>query len=208
MFGYIKNNFLYLKCPKNGCMTYSTLLNKHGWEEINLFDNDLDLSAYKIWAHITNPEDRHSRGVVQYLRFNPSIDYTNPEIGKLLVSGVFDEHTYSLNMMLGKLMTLPINWIPLDANVKRFGPDLPPEGLILDGDALTNEFFKENNIDIVVSKADRLNVSGFRDKQVKQEINRLKETHRDNYSKLVKNFLEQDIILYLKTVARYAKINS
>ncbi len=198
MFGFVKDNLIYIKCPRNGCTTHTTFLINNGWAEINLFENNLNLANYVLWGHITNPHARHTKGVSKYLIDNPDLDINNPIIGKMLVSGVFDEHTYSLSMMLSSIWHLPIHWIPLDVEITKWNR-YPVEPEILVGDDLTNEFFKEHNLDLVITKNDRLNI-GSNTVNSRLQIDNLKEKYVDNYNKLVKNFLEPDIILYNKTV--------
>jgi len=202
MLGYVKDCFLYIKCPKNGCMTYSTFLKQHGWEEVNLFENNLDFSSLTMWGHLTEPHHRHTRGVEQYLKLNPDIDVNNPSIAKMLVSGVFDEHTFSLNMMLGQLMNYQITWIPLDATIIKYNKyPTPIEELI--GDDLTNDFFKEHSLDLTITAADRKNIST--DKTIRVRIEKFKEIYYNNYRQLVKNFLEPDLFLYNNVVQQYRK---
>lgn len=198
MLGFVKDKFLYIKAPKNGCMTYSNILYQNGWQEINLFENSLDMSSMFLWGHLTNPETRHTKGVEQYLRFNRQIEYKNKDISRLLVSAVFDEHTYSLNMMMGPIMHFPIYWIPLDADVYNYR-----EGKVMSGDDLTSDFFKEQKIDITISDYPKLNVANNAQIEIRKFIDDCKNQYTLNYQKLVKNFLEPDILLYNKTVATF-----
>jgi hypothetical protein len=201
MLGFVKDKWVYIKCAKNGCMTYSEFLKRHGWQEINLFENDLNLNEMILWGHLTEPHCRHTRGVEQYVR-NKAINVQEEKIEKLLVSGVFDEHTYSVSMMLGPLWYLPIHWIPLDTKITKWNqyPQLPEE---LNGDDLTNLFFQEQGIDLKITLEDRLNVSA--NFEIRNHVTKLKEEHYKNYQKLVKNFLEHDLMLYTKTVGDYNK---
>lgn len=179
-------------------MTYSTFLANNGWQEINLFDNTLNLNQYVLWGHLTDPHARHTKGVCQYLYLNPDIDYLNPTIAKMLVSAVFDEHTYSLSMMLGKLFDT-VYWIPIDAKITKWNQyPVPPEKL--SGDDLTNYFFKDNNIDLTITSNNRINVATERDYQFRKVISDYKNLYYDNYQKLVKNFLEPDLFKYQKVL--------
>lgn len=181
-------------------MTYSTLLKKHGWQEINFFENDLDYSKFVLWGHLTEPNVRHTNGLVQYLKLNPDINIDDQTVAKMLISGVFDEHTYSLNMMLGALFSLPIHWIPLDVSIIDYRN---VDNKVYNGDDLTNEFFKENNIDITISIKDRLNVSNSYDAMLKDQVREYKQVFDENYQKILKNFLEPDILLYTRTLKKY-----
>jgi len=60
MFGYTKENWLYLQIPKNGSSTFKTLLTNNGWKFVH-YDDNLDLTNLTIWAHITDPEKRHTK---------------------------------------------------------------------------------------------------------------------------------------------------
>lgn len=200
MLGFVKDNFLYIKAPKNGCMTYSSMLRNNGWEQINLLENDLDFHSLKIWGHLTNPENRHTKGVEQYLRANPDIDFERTDISKLLVSAVFDEHTYSLSMMLGPIFSFPIYWIPLDVDILNYR-----SGKKMTGDDLTSDFFKENGIDIDIRQYPRLNIANAKSISIRQKIKNYKNTYIENYNSLVRNFLEPDILLYNKTVEKFRK---
>jgi len=198
MNGMIKDNFLYLIVPKNGCMTYMTFLAKHGWEEIDLslaLQNDMDLSKLKIWAHITDPEVRHTKGVEQYLRLNPDINIDDEQVSKLLVSGVFDEHTFSLHMLFPSIIGFyPIHWIPLDYD---------GDGQYKSGDDLTNWFFSESGLPLTISITDRCNVSLPHNKMIQARISDLKSIYRENYHKIQHNFLGQDTLLYYKVLMDY-----
>jgi len=204
MIGFVKDNFVYIKCPKNGCSTYSALLIRAGWQKINLFENNLNFNDYILWGHLTNPQARHTKGVSQYLKLNPDININDPVVAKMLVSGVFDEHTYSISMMLGPLRFLPIYWIPLDVTIKDYNhPEFAELQASYNGDELTNNFFKENDINLSVSSADRRNVSGESEKNLQDQIDQCKLKYHNNYQQLIKNFLEQDILLYNATVKKF-----
>ena len=202
MIGFVKDQHVYIKCPRNGCMTYSTFLARHGWTEVNLFENHLDLDSMILWGHITDPHQRHTRGVAKYLKDNTNIDINDLVIGQMLVSAVFDEHTYSLSMMLGTLWHLNIHWIPLDTEITQWHPYPTPQQK-LSGDDLTNLWFLEQGIDLKITLQDRLNVSNA--KPLYKMINQYKEEYDVNYQKLVKNFLEPDLILYNRTVDYFRK---
>ena len=185
-------------------MTYSTILENRGWQEINLFENSLDYSQYTLWGHLTEPNIRHTKGAAQYLILNPDLDINNPPIAKMIVSGVFDEHTYSISMMLGPLFSLPVHWIPLDAEIKNYNhPNSRDKLVICNGDDLTNDFFLQHGIDIWVTAQDRKNQSNAYQQLMQKQIASFKELYNSNYQKLVKNFLEHDILLYNDTLKNY-----
>lgn len=196
----VKDKFIYIPFSKNGFMTFTNLLLKHNWTWVNLFENDLNLSDYLIWGHLTEPNHRHTRGVDQYLKANTDIDIYDSKIAKFLVSGVFDSHGYTVNMTLGHLSYLPIYWIPLDVYITDW---TTPEQIKLNGNALTNNFFKEQGLNIVVTDDDIINKSTPDRKIIQTYINDLKTKYVYNYNSLVKNFLDPDIVLYNKIVKQF-----
>jgi hypothetical protein len=194
-----KDKFIYIPIPKNGVMTFTGLLENNGWEWFNFYENDLDLNDYFLWGHLTDPNKRHTRGVEQYLRNNPDIDFTNTSIERMLVSAVFDQHGYSVHMILGHLAFLPIYWIPLDASIINWNGS----GQVLNGNDLTNDFFNEHDLNLEVTSADIRNESVPSSKKMQEHIRMLKEKYVENYNCLVGNFLDSDIILYNKVVKQF-----
>jgi hypothetical protein len=196
----IKDKFVYIPIPKNGAMTFTELLSSHGWKWVNFFENDLDFKDYILWGHLTEPNMRHTKGVEQYLRNNPDININDPQIAKMLVSAVFDQHGYSVHMTLGHLIFHSITWIPLDAKIV----DWNSGGTrILNGNDLTNEFFKQNNIDIVVGDSDIRNKTSAMQKEIQNQIKNLKQLYEINYNSVVGNFLDSDILLYNRIVKQH-----
>jgi hypothetical protein len=186
-------------------MTYSRFLESNGWQSFNLFETCIDLKSKVIWAHITNPHQRHTKGVAQYLYQNTDIDIDDPSVSKMIVSAVFDEHTYSLNMMLGPIWNYNINWIPLDAEITKWN-QYPTPIQQLNGDDLTNNWFASQNLQIRISKNDRLNVADEKKIKLYKKINQLKLQYSQNYAKIVKNFLEPDCLIYDLTVDKFRKM--
>jgi hypothetical protein len=204
MISLVRGNNAYIRIPKNGISTFMELLFKHGYKEVNLFDTDLDISKLNIWGHITDPLKRHTRGISEYLEQNPDIDYKNPIVGKMLVSGMFDVHMYTIHHMLGPLIKYPITWIPLDATIKKFN-QYPTEPELLTGNDLTNLYFQEQEFGFRVKDSDRRNTATEETVKVREYIDELKEIHKKEYADLVKNVLEADMILYHNTLINYYK---
>jgi hypothetical protein len=199
MYGYHRNGLLYLSIAKNASTTYSSLLESHGWDKIDLVHDKIDLDQVKIWGHIADPETRHTKGLCTYLMMNRDIDFKSPAIGKILVSGVFDEHTYSLHMLLAHYLHRPIHWIPIDQEFIEWNRH-PSVRRTLNGDDLTNMFFADHGVDIVVTPSDRKNQTAREQEFTRNQITHWKTVYNTNYQKLMANFLDADIALYTKVV--------
>lgn len=185
MFCYTYKNFAYVMVPKNGCMSYGTFLGDAGWTRTNLFYNDLDLDNTIFFGHVTEPNSRHTRGLAQYLDVTEQTELLDSPLARVLVSGVFDEHCYSINMMMPHLVDR-IHWIPLDYTSWRHN----------NGDFLTNRFFKENGLNLNYSGENRINVASINKRHLYTQIENLKVKYNADYQKIVKNFLEPDIKLH------------
>jgi len=195
MFGYTYKNFVYVMTPKNGCLSHGNFLRDAGWTYTNLFSKDLDLDNSILFGHISEPNARHTRGLAQYLIVIEQTDLINSPLARLLVSGVFDEHCYSINMMIPHLIDR-VHWIPLDYKWRHFN-----------GDFLTNRFFKQNGLDLHYSGENRINVADARKKLMYARIAQLKDRYNVDYQKLVKNFLEIDIKYHTNAIDYYNHIN-
>ena len=202
MISWIRGNNVYISIPKNGISTFSKFLKNHGYQEVNLFDIDIDFEKLNLWGHITDPLVRHTKGVAEYINWNPDVDYTNPVIGRMLVSGMFDCHTYTIHMMLGHLINYPINWIPLDEKITKFN-QYPVPSQILNGDDLTNAYFEQQGLEFRVSRLDHMNTANDDDLKLRAEVDKLKEIYPEEYKGVVKNVLEADLLLYHKTLTDY-----
>jgi hypothetical protein len=201
LYCFVKDKFLYLNIPRNGSNTFGDFFKSHGWEKHNLFENKFDLTQMKLFGHLTDPNRRHTKGLAMYIRLNRlanSLD--DPQIAKMLVSGVFDEHTCSISMMLGSLFYLPITWIPLDLTVTQHRDG---QSYTFDGNDLTNVFFKENNLDLHVSKSDIRNELVPEEKIIREKISKLKLVYNQNYQQIFKNFIEPDMLLYSSILKKY-----
>jgi hypothetical protein len=206
MFCYVKDQFCYLEVHKNASQTHGKLLSDHGWQRRDVFAKDLDLKNMVLWGHISDPEARHTKGIVQYLIKKPDINYHDPSIAKLLVTGVFDTHTYSISMMLGPFWSYPIHWIPLDFTfTDHTTQTFEHLRKKYSSNELTQMWLDENDIDINMDNAVWLTRSGAQEKQMRDTINSYKFQYCHEYKQLVANFLSWDIVQYRKTLDEYAK---
>lgn len=206
MNGLIKDNFVYLITAKNGSTTYGDFLARHGWEYVMLTDEsvNIDLSKCVLWGHITDPFKRHTKGIVEYLRLHPSLDLDNPAIAKLLVSGVYDCHTYTVSMIYAPIIHMDITWIPLDHGIVNYHVD---PSITMTGDDLTNDFFKEHNLDLQITAADhkwRLADSPT-EQAMREKIDNLKELYSKDFLDLRGNIIEHDVILYNSAIEQTRK---
>ena len=179
MIAYVRSNNVYLGVPKNGIATFVPFLRKYGYKQINFVD--VDLSSANIWGHITDPEVRFVKGVAEYLSIHKDVDYDNPVISRMLVSGTYDPHTYTIHTMYGHLMKYNITWLPLN-------------------DTVTNEYFSNQNLNMVVESTDHYNRASEEDLLLRDKVKELIKLYNLEYRELVKYVLQPDITLFNNAV--------
>ena len=98
----------------------------------------------------------------------------------------------------------PIHWIPLDAKITKWN-QYPVPTEVLNGNDLTNDFFRENNLDLVITDLDNLNQKSRRDEivRLREIVDQIKSKHPEDNLQCIKNFLEPDMILYNNTLSYY-----
>ena len=203
MLTFIKDKFLYISIPKNGSTTFNWFLEANGWKPVMFKDLDLNLNEFIVWSHITDPKVRHTKGVVEYLEINKLTDIVdNERVNKMLVSGVFDVHTYSINTLVDISLYHKIHWIPLDTTITKWNtyPVLPEE---LNGTDLTNDFFAENGINLKLLPADQRHKANPKTLKLRSKIDNLKLQYSEEYLRLCYHILDSDMQLYDRTVSAF-----
>jgi hypothetical protein len=182
MHFYTNGKLAYLKIPKNACMSWTHVLDNMGWEEQDLYIPRQPLDDLVFFGLLREPEHRHTLGLVQYLK-NERLEHLLKDefFQRILVSAVFDEHTYNIHSMVPSDIIKRTNWFILDDQHYNY-------------EQLVRNFLRQHNVDLPA--VPRINVSSVRDKQLQTQINELKVKHYDSHQKLAKNFLGSDLRLY------------
>ncbi len=105
-------NLVYIPTFKNASSTYSKFFSNLGWTPgaVDFLDWDGDI----IFSHISDPYNRHIKGIVEFLKIKNLIECVDdPKFLTLVSHGFFDQHSYPLHMMLGEKVN-KIYWIPID----------------------------------------------------------------------------------------------
>ena len=182
MHFYTNGRLAYLKIPKNACMSWAQALGDLGWEEQDLYIPRQPLEDLVFFGLLRDPERRHTQGLVQYLK-NERLEHLLEDefFQRILVSAVFDEHTYNIHSLVPSDIIKRTNWFILDHDYYNY-------------EHLVRNFLQHHNVDL--PPVPRLNASSARDKQLQTQINELKVKHHNSHRKLAKNFLGADLRLY------------
>ena len=203
MRALIYKNFIYIPIAKNGSTTFIDFLTAHGWELIELLDFNDDLSQYKLWGHITDPVARHTKGVVEFLTLFKRVDLLDdPLFQKLCAGTILDTHSCSIWITTKDFVQYPIHWIPLDAKITKW-ESFPIPAKVLSGNDLTNDFFRENNLDLTITDSYIHNQTSDKTNRLREIVDQIKRNHPEDTLQCIKHYLEPDMILYSKTLEYY-----
>jgi hypothetical protein len=182
MHFYTNGKLAYLKIPKNACMSWSHTLDQMGWEEQDLYIPRQPLDNLEFFGLLREPDHRHTLGLVQYLK-NENLEHLVDDefFQRILVSAVFDEHTYNIHSMIPSDIIQRTTWFIMDHQH-------------YDYHNLVRNYLRQHNIDL--PQVPKINVSSARNKQFQMRINELKVKHYNSHQKLAKNFLGLDLRLY------------
>lgn len=158
--------YIYIGIPKNAYSTHTVFLEKQcGWEkQRSLYSiSEKGTEEYKpeeliYFSHIRNPIDRYIKGIArvlfalyknkQTLSFE-RLKFADDEILKLIFTSVYDQHLTPLfNIIPPNMDPYSINWIPLDHHT-------------YSSEELTNHIFKKYDLNIIIEKKSRRNVSNL-----------------------------------------------
>ena len=182
MYFITNGKIAYLKIAKNACSSWEHVLTQMGWETQDLYIPKQPLDDLIFFGLLRDPDDRHTRGIVQYLT-NEKLEHCldSEFFQRLVVSAVFDEHSYNIHSMIPSEIIGRTNWFIIDHS-------------IYDYEKLVRNFLQQHNITLPV--VPRINVSDSTQKNLQNKIKDLKLKHNQSYQKLAKNFLGADLRLY------------
>ena len=184
---FTKDKFCYIAIPKNAQTTYSSVFKDAGWTEhqdILTIEPTLINENYTIFSHIQYPRIRHTKGLAQYLfihNLTSLLDY-DANIQKLLVSAVFDVHTYSIHHLLSESIIKKTQFLVMDGDISC--------------NEITNAYFKYNNIPIEVQSDFKMHCSDESMQKLQEKIEELKTKYFEEYNQLEFNFLWKDHLIY------------
>ncbi len=186
------DNLVYIATLKNASRFYINFFKLQlGWENINIEDIDWDRNI--VFAHISDPMERHVKGIVQASKPYASLIkklIDHPELSDILGYSIVDAHSMPLCITLGHHAE-KIEWIPLDEGIQ--------------SEYLTIKFLEQHNIIVEPpTEPERFRNSHFLvDKSLRNKVRNIIEQNKENPT--LDLFYKQDILLYNKVKSKYAK---
>jgi len=184
MKAYRYNDLVYIPIYKNAATTYTILFESMNWQP--MLSEHIDWDSHTVFAHITDPYQRHLKGTTQFLfQYDLESLVHDQRFNRLLAAGFFDQHTYPLSVMFGDRMN-KINWLPIDSER-------------MDGNTVTSKFLKQHGIDVAPAQIPQLNPSGPNKKNLLKQIQKIAE-ELDYKNDGLFFLLDNDNIVYKQSI--------
>jgi len=153
----------------------------------DLLRPNVDLEQFRFFAFLRWPAVRHTMGVIEYLEQTDQCDLLyNTQVNRLLVSAVFDQHSYPVSQMIPADILKRTEFFIIDQTYYNY-------------EILVKNYLRHHGVEIAVP-VPRINLSQDparkNTQQARLDLDRLKQQYVDDHHRLEKNFLDADIQLY------------
>ena len=193
MYYLRKNNLAWLKLPKNACSSWEHALSNDGWTTHDLYEYNGNWNDLSWFGFLRDPIARHVMGLEQFLKINKLYDILeHPTYNKIIISAVFDEHTYSIHQLIPEELIKEVTWFIIDHKIFNY-------------EILVKNFCYQHQI--TIPAIPRLNVSSTQSTDIKTRIINLQNKNTDIHNKLIKNYLQRDLQLYSKATLEQSKFD-
>ena len=192
MYFHHNNRLAWISIAKNACRSWQQVFNNLGWQTEDLFQPQVDIQQLEFFAFLRWPAVRHTMGVVEYLLQTDQVDLLyNTQANHLLVSAVFDQHSYTVSQMIPADVVSRTTWFIID----QIGYDY---------EILVKNYLHSHGVEIAVP-VPRISDNIPATRQARIDLERLKQQHATDFHRLQKNFLAADIQLYRRTLLQQGK---
>jgi hypothetical protein len=192
MYFYHNNDLAWISIAKNACRSWAQVFDNLGWQKEDLFQPQVDIQQLKFFGLLRWPAARHTMGVIEYLEQTNQCDLLyNTQVNRLLVSAVFDQHSYTVSQMIPADIVKRTEFFIIDQTYYNY-------------EVLVRNYLHNNGVEIVVP-APRVNIVRENTRQNRIDLEKLKQQYPEEYFSLEKNFLNADFQLYRRTLQQQQK---
>jgi hypothetical protein len=185
MYFHHNNNLAWISIAKNASRSWEQVFDNLGWQKENLFHPQVDIQQLKFFGFLRWPAVRHTMGVVEYLEQTDQLALLkNSQVNRLLVSAVFDQHSYTVSQMIPADIIERTTWFLIDQ-------------LYYNYEQLVKNYLHSHGVEIAIP-VPRLSDSRSTTQQARIILLELKQHYSDDHARLEKNFLDADVQLYCR----------
>lgn len=193
----------WISIAKNACRSWEQVFDSLGWVKQDLYQPEVDVSQLEFFGFLRWPTRRHTMGVVEYLERTQQLHLLdNPETARLLVSAVFDQHSYPVTQMIPPAILARTRFFIIDQLNYNY-ESLVKNYLHAHGIALATPVPRVN-----YTTADNQHHANSPGRPTtypaRIQLDQLKQHYSDQHAALEKNFLGADIALYQQHLQQQA----
>jgi hypothetical protein len=183
MYFHHNHRVAWLSIAKNACRSWAHVFDNLGWVKEDLWKPTVDIEQLEFFGFLRWPDIRHTMGVVEYLEQNDQLSLLhNVRFRQLLVSAVFDQHSYTVSHMIPDSIRQRTTWFTIDQTYYNY-------------EQLVKNYLHSHGVEIDIP-VPRISDARSTTTQARIDLTRLKQKYSDEHARLQKNFLDVDNQLY------------
>jgi len=187
MYFHHNHRVAWLSIAKNACRSWAQVFDDLGWIKEDLYQPQVDTAQLEFFGFLRWPAIRHTMGVIEYLEQTGQLALLhNTRFNRVLVSAVFDQHSYPVSQMIPANIVKRTTWFIIDQ-------------VNWDYEQLVQNYLRTHGVEIAVP-VPRITTSMPSTIQSRTDLTRLKQQYPEEEGRLTKNFLDADFKLYNRTV--------
>jgi hypothetical protein len=177
---------VYIPITKHASTSYTEFFkNTLSWQQVNT--ENIDWDHDHVFAHLIHPYTRHAKGTVSALyKYNLKDFILDPRFYKLLITAVFDLHSYPLSVTFPKHKLKRIDWIPLDHPT-------------ITGNQFTKKLLESHGIRTTENDFLKINESNSEKNSLYNKLIELQQNNSDLVGTLT-YFYNDDVVLYYEVL--------
>lgn len=183
MYFHHNNRVAWLSIAKNACRSWERVFDDLGWQKEDLFRPTVDIQQLEFFGLLRWPTIRHTMGVIEYLEQTGQLELLhNIQVNRLLVSAVFDQHSYTVSHMIPADIVQRTRWFIIDQSYYNY-------------EVLVKNYLHSHGIEITIP-VPRISTTWSKMVQSRIELTQLKQQWPEEEARLAKNFLDAHMQLY------------
>jgi len=183
MYFHHNNRLAWLSLAKNACRSWAQVFDDLGWQKEDLFQPQVDIEQLEFFGLLRWPSIRHTMGVIEYLEQTDQLALLhNPEVNRLLVSAVFDQHSYPVSQIIPADIVRRTTFFIIDQTYYNY-------------EILVRNYLNSHGVEIAIP-VPRISTTWSKMVQSRIELTQLKQQWPEEEARLAKNFLDADMQLY------------
>jgi len=195
MYFHHNNNLAWISIAKNACRSWGQVFDNMGWVKEDLHKPTVDLKQLEFFGFLRWPTRRHTMGVVEYLERSGQLHLLDDDrVNKLLVSAVFDQHSYTVTQMIPPVVLEQTKFFIIDQKYYNY-------------EILVKNYLHTHGIELT-TPVPRINYTSGNNENFANEpyrsstysarikLDQLKQRYETEHANLQKNFLDADSKLY------------